>query len=62
MFLARKIMRVAVVATPRRFFAIDAVQHPVSALREPSARVLKLAEVRYCTVFVYPPNVLLLSL
>jgi hypothetical protein len=45
MFLARQITRVAVTAAPRRFFAIDAVQHPVSPAREPSARVLKLAEV-----------------
>ena len=46
MFLPRNLLRVASAGVPRRFFAIDAAQHPVAASRELSARVLKLAEVR----------------
>jgi hypothetical protein len=51
MFLSRNLLRVAVTAAPRRFFSIDATQHPLTASREASARVLKLAEVCFCPRF-----------
>ena len=54
MFLSRNIMRAAATAAPRRFFSIDAAQHPISASREPSARVAKLAEVRACSCSLAP--------
>jgi hypothetical protein len=56
MFLSRNFLRFASAAIPRRLFAIDAAQHPVSPAREPSARVTKLAEVRGSSFAAQPPN------
>jgi hypothetical protein len=61
MFLARKLMRVAAASAPRRFLAIDSVQHSVSTKsQEPSARVLKLAEVNSPMHFLSPLTVFFL--